>query len=275
VTGKRGMPMAATERDPQAVCAHGRSDGPLSRRSVLRALLSSEEDRKALEDAWTRIPESRCHRQAQCCALLPEMSYLEALAVLALLTDLESAPRQHLVKRAVERFLLNPVQIATCPFLEAGDCLIYQHRPFGCRAYGLWSAEQYAEQSAAARRGKEVVAEQWRRLGVELPQAVVAFQVPYCPHVRTEGGVPVADVLLSAAAGEIEALSQRLGASHEAFFTAYLGDVGFLLASLALGYAQALRLKVEMVRHVLATGSRVRLGPIISGLADVLDHHLQ
>jgi len=51
--------------------------------------------------------------------------------------------------------------------------------------------------------------EQWQNLGISLPQEVVDFIVPYCPHVKPDGDAFVDDETLSHAADKIEILSKQ------------------------------------------------------------------
>ena len=153
-------------------------------REVIRALLAgSAAQRLALKETYAQLPSTRCRRRTHCCSLLPEMSLLEALTAVQLLLDMVPEQKLQVSKRLLHYFFLNPVEILSCPFLEGNDCLVYQQRFFGCRAYGLWSRKYYQKQAKLSQQAKRIGQQQWQRLGVALPQEVVDFRLNYCPHV--------------------------------------------------------------------------------------------
>jgi hypothetical protein len=171
----------------------------------------------------------------------------------------------------IHYFFLNPVEICLCPFLEGQQCLIYQDRFLGCRTYGLWSKGYYQQQAEQSRQAKGLSQEQWQRLGISLPQAVVDFHPPYCPYVEVEGEVPVDDEHLLQASDTIEAISGQLAPWHDSFRQRYFSDLSFLLVSNVLGSQEAIRLKFEIVRDFLSNGKKERLTKIIEDIFDKLD----
>lgn len=198
------------------------------------------------------------------------MNLLEALAAIQLLVKMPPAQRLLVCKRLLSYFLLNPVEILSCPFLQGQDCLIYEDRFFGCRAYGLWSRQYYEEQAEGSRQAKRFSQKQWKGLGVTLPQPVVEFCLPYCPYVELEEGVQVDDEMILHISDSIETLSGQLAPWHHAFKQGYFSDLSFLLAALAFDMQQAVQLKFEIVRDVLATGNRTRVNAIVDNLSDFL-----
>lgn len=237
-------------------------------REVIRKLLAgSAAQRLALKEAYARLPGTRCRRRTHCCSLLPEMSLLEALAATQLLVEMKPEQRLRLSNRLLRYFFLNPVEIVSCPFLEDHNCLVYQERFFGCRAYGLWSRENYQEQTKRSRQAKLLSQQQWQRLGVVLPQEVVDFHLDYCPYVELEGDVFVNDELLVQTSDVIEAISGQLAPWHNQFSQEYFSDLSFLLASISLGLQQAIQLKFEIVRDILSTGNHEK----VEDIADKLD----
>ena len=241
-------------------------------REVIRELLAgSTEQRLALKETYAQLPSTRCRRRTHCCSLLPEMSLVEALTAVQLLVDMVPGQRRQLSSRMIHYFFLNPVEILMCPFLEGQECLIYQDRFLGCRAYGLWSKGYYQQQAEHSRQAKGLSQEQWQRLGVSLPQAVVDFHLPYCPYVEVEGEVPVDDEHLLHASDTIEAISGQLAPWHDSFRQRYLSDLSFLLVSNVLGSQEAIQLKFEIVRDFLSNGKKERLTKIVEDIFDKLD----
>jgi hypothetical protein len=233
----------------------------------IRDLLArSLPQRLALQHLYARLPATRCRRQAHCCAMLPEMSLTEALTALDRMQRFPPDQRGYVLKKMVRYFLINPLEITACPFLEGADCLIYEDRFFGCRAYGLWSPEEYARRAGANRQAKSQMREQWLRLGVRLPAAVVDFQVPYCSQVVTAGAEAVTDTSLLETEEEVERLSEPLDPGHQRFRDLYFTDLSFLLAGLILGTPEALRLKFTLVKEGLPIGRPDRLDEVILNL---------
>lgn len=240
-------------------------------REVIQDLLAgSAEQRAALKKAYAQLPGTRCRRRTHCCSLLPEMSLLEALAAIQLIVEMKPERRLGISRRLLRYFLMNPVEILWCPFLTGQDCLIYQDRFFGCRAYGLWSEEYYREQAEQSRQAKRLSQQQWKRLGVSLPQDVVDFHLDYCPYVELEGDSSGGDELLLQTSHRIEAVSGQLVPWHNTFSQGYFSDLSFLLASILLGLQEAIQLKFEIVRDFLRTGTKGRVDDIV----DKFDDHL-
>ena len=238
---------------------------------VIRELLAgSTKQRLALKETYAELPSTRCRRRTHCCSLLPEMSLVEALTAVQLLVDMAPKQRHQLSSRMIHYFFLNPVEICLCPFLEGQECLIYQDRFLGCRTYGLWSKGYYQQQAEHSRQAKGLSQEQWQRLGVSLPQAVVDFHLPYCPYVEVEGEVPVDDEHLLHASDTIEAISGQLAPWHDSFRQRYLSDLSFLLVSNVLSSQESIQLKFEIVRDFLSTGNNERVDEMVGKLDDFL-----
>ncbi len=231
---------------------------------VIGALLDrSTEHRSALKEAYAQLPGTQCRRRTHCCSLLPEMNLLEALSAVQHLLEMKPEQRLWMNRRLIRYFFLNPVEILSCPFLESENCLIYRNRFFGCRTYGLWTAEHYRKKAEQSRQAKTLSHRQWQRLGVSLPQEVVDFHLDYCPYVELEGDALVEDELLLQTSDRIEAISEELVPWHDKFHQEYFSDLSFFLASIYLGLQRAVQLKFEIVRHVLITGDKGRVDRIV------------
>ena len=241
-------------------------------REVIRELLAgSAGQRLALKETYAQLLSTRCRRRTLCCSLLPEMSLVEALTAVQLLVDIATKQRYQLSRRIIHYFFLNPVEICMCPFLADQECLIYQDRFFGCRAYGLWSKGYYQQQAEHSRKTKRLSQEQWQRLGVSLPQEVVDFHLDYCPYVEFKEDVVVDDENLLHASDTVEAISGQLAPWHDSFRQGYFSDLSFLLVSNVLGSQEAIQLKFEIVRDFLSNGKKERLAKIVEDIVDKLD----
>jgi hypothetical protein len=126
------------------------------------------------------------------------------------------------------------------------------------------------KQAAGSRQAKQLSQTKWKGLGVRLPQPVVDFCLPYCPYVELEEGVQVDDDMILHISDAIETLSGQLAPWHDAFNQRYFSDLSFLLAALAFDMQQAVQLKFEIVRDVLATNDRRRIDNIVDNLSDFL-----
>jgi len=236
---------------------------------VIRELLqTSAPGFPQLGETYAHLPAARCLRHAHCCSLLPEMTLVESLSAICKLLDFVPAIRRRIAQRIVGYFFLNPVEITTCPFLTGRDCLIYQDRFFGCRAYGLWSKGYYEKRAACDRQARVYLKQQWENLGVLLPREVIDFKLPYCRHVKPEGDAVIDDKGLLKVGDKIEALSKQFSPWHESFGKKYYSDLSFLLASLVFGASEAVQMKFTLVHDILATGNRQRLIQIVEELPD-------
>ena len=234
---------------------------------LIRVLLErSTEQRSALKEAYAQLPGTRCRRRTHCCSLLPEMNLLEALSAVQQLLEMKPEQRLWMNRRLMRYFFLNPVEILSCPFLEGNSCLIYNKRFFGCRTYGLWSEEHYRKKAEQSRQAKTLNQREWQRLGVSLPQEVVDFHLDYCPYVEMEGNALAGDEFLLQTSDRIEAISEELVPWHNKFHQEYFSDLSFLLASISLGLQRAVKLKFEIVSHVLSTGDKERVDWIVDKL---------
>jgi Fe-S-cluster containining protein len=236
---------------------------------VLKGLIEkSAPIRRQLKNAYALIPQTRCQRRARCCLLLPEMTFIEALEVIAFLDRSSPEARLALLRKIVSYFFINPTAITACPFLQEPECLIYSQRFLGCRAYGLWSADTYEQLTRQNRQSKAALSEQWKNMGITLPQEVVEFKVPYCTSVERDHSLPFDDENLEQIEESIEHLSEKLKPWHEQFRNDYFSDLAFFLAGLFLGRLPAVRQKFFIVKEILDAGRSKRLTILLDGLKD-------
>lgn len=233
-------------------------------------LRQSFNERQELKKLYEQLPVTRCRRRAHCCSLLPEITLIEALSIIEWLHNLSYDMRMHISRKIVGYFFLNPVEIIKCPFLDGKECLIYQERFFGCRAYGLWSREYYENLAGRNRQAKTYIRMQWEKMGVSLPQEVVEFQVPYCPHVEIQDTISVNGEQLMHVFGQIEDLSEKFSQWHHLFHQMYFSDLSFFLASLFYGTSEAVRLKFTIVSDIVKKANRAGLNEMVKKIPDII-----
>jgi Fe-S-cluster containining protein len=233
-------------------------------------LKSTVSELEGLKAVYAQLPDTRCARKTHCCSMLPEATLLEVVAVLKRLGCMADRQQCGLFARIIEYFFINPTRVSACPFLAETQCIIYEDRFFGCRAYGLWSKQHYDNMAEQGRQAKMSLAEQWRRLGVTLPEAVLDFRVPYCRDVEVLKDAIAEDGGMIQLSHEIETLSARLSPWHRIFSQQYAADLSFLIAAMSFGLQSALRMKVDIVSDLLSTADRTRLDQILNDLAGQL-----
>jgi Fe-S-cluster containining protein len=217
----------------------------------LAPLLAKENEwRPELTGLYDRVPATTCQRKTDCCANMPEIAAIEFLNMYRVLRDLPEEERERRLNRTIIYFFSNASYIQPCPWLEGKDCLIYDQRPFSCRAYGLWSEERYQAQVEASREAKQNLAEAWKKLGVKLPHEVLSFTLPYCRDVQTVGGT-IDDAGLNDVRADIEDLGHRVFDPEGRWPAVYYHDFSFALAAQVLGYQRSLQQKVLITREMI------------------------
>lgn len=204
--------------------------------------------------------------------MLPEMTLLEMLTAVKHLRDMALADRKTVVQKIIRYFFTNPAEISICPFLSKKECRIYKGRFFGCRAYGLWSPEYYREIADQSRRGKKILQKQWKMMGIDLPEQVVDYQVPYCRDVDLQDDVNIDDQALIKSSEQIHRLSLQFQPWHQIFEQTYFSDLSFLVSSLVFGINRTVQIKLALVRDMLLHNDRSQLERVLSTLPDTMFH---
>ena len=230
---------------------------------------TSERTFQALDRIYGRLPNTTCLRRGSCCALLPEMTFAEALSAFQSLMNFEPEMQNRIFKRIVAYFFSNALGITSCPFLDGNHCLIYPKRFFGCRAYGLWSPGYYEGRAAENQSTKKILQESWKRLGVALPKAVIDFRQPYCRDVKIQEDVTLEDAALEALGDQVQSLSDRYEDSNHTFRQTYASDISFLCAASVFGISEAVQKKFTVVRDIIATGDHSLLDKLLDELPDI------
>jgi Fe-S-cluster containining protein len=199
------------------------------------------------------------------------MTYVEAVSALSLLRDMEPEVRKHILSLMVRYFLLNPVKIMHCPFLDQGKCTIYEHRFLGCRTYGLWSEQFYTKSAARSHEARRHVHEAWERAGINIPAEIREFRVPYCADVKVRHGKKPNDRMLLKLGRKIAALSEEFSPEmHQSFTYTFYMDLSFWLVSLANGPEEAAKLKFLAVRQAVIQGKTDFADETVLAIADYL-----
>lgn len=147
--------------------------------SVLQA------DREGLFDRLTALYDTirsgECAGCTQCCAESVNAFYIEFLAIWSRLQR-EPMLKARLMPRILRYYLLEMVERASCPFLDAdGRCAVYEERPLVCRQFGHWSRKDFSRNIEAVLKANREAAEYYRTThGLTLPGPVVEKTLQYC-----------------------------------------------------------------------------------------------
>jgi Fe-S-cluster containining protein len=235
---------------------------------VKSALDIAEPSFVELEDCYRLLPETACGctTPGRCCTFLPELTFTEALQWMSLINRLPFRQRTDLIRKFLDYYFTSPVRHTGCAFLEAGRCGVYAHRPFACRAYGLWSMETGRIRTQGNRQGRYELICQWKRYGVELPAEMVLFEMDYCSEVRSHAPAAATDEGLLAVLAEIYELDRRFDPLSADFENHCNSDFSFLLAGLLLGDRKAILGKFAVVKDIVREQPRGRIASLLSQL---------
>jgi len=142
-----------------------------------------------LRRIYATFPETVCDNCARCCFESPGLFYIEYLRLVEVIADLPALRRAELIERAFRELFFSWIEPErTCVFLESRRCAIYHHRPLACRLFGLVPAADRDAAEAQARLAAREEARRLKRLGIEVPEAVVARSLASCDRVRDRRG---------------------------------------------------------------------------------------
>ena len=235
----------------------------MSREVIGSMITENRQLLRELHETREQVPRTICDRRTCCCSLLPESSFLEFLQLLEAVGRMESKERQGVISKTAAYYFLNPIDRGSCPFLSGTDCLVYEIRPFTCRAYGLWSKEFYDRQAEISRQAKMQVVAGWKALGIDLPGNILSFRQEYCLNVKACDRVPYDDAFLNDIWAEILTLDARFAPYDSLYRERYFSDLSFALISLVIGTQRALVEKVRIVKEAVISGTRTKLRRIM------------
>ncbi len=230
------------------------------------ALASAEPLFQRLQKLYAMLPDTRCEceRPGVCCAFLPEMTIVEALQWVQLMRAMPDSDLAETLRTFVAFYLTNPVRRSGCPFLEEGACGAYEHRPFACRAYGMWSRKMGDARTLESREDKKALLLMWKRYGLDLPPEKAAFEMDYCHQVRVLSAKPMKDPRLMKMLKRVYDLGDPLDDLRTRFENEYHSDISFLITSLALGYKKAVLGKFAVVKEIIRLKTDARLGKMLA-----------
>ncbi len=211
---------------------------------------------------YEKLPETICgcdNIGVCCCVSLPEMTVLEALSWIETITELPPHERTVLLRKFVYFYLTNPIRRPGCPFRREGSCTIYPRRPFACRAYGLWSRENGAEQTQKNRELQKIMLEMWKQFGVTIPAKCLVTEMDYCREITTRVPSSMLDNDLLKVLEEVYLLSTPVADLQQLFENEYQSDFSFLITSLILGQKKAFLGKYAVIKEMVTKGSETRL----------------
>ena len=225
----------------------------------------SKKSFRTLLDSYEKLPETicGCDNIGVCCVSLPEMTVLEALSWIGAITELPPDERTALLQKFVYFYLTNPIRRPGCPFRREGSCTIYPKRPFACRAYGLWSQENGAEQTQNNREVQEKMLEMWKQFGVTIPEECLITEMDYCSEVTTRTPSSISDNDLLKVLEEVYLLSAPVAGLQQSFENEYQSDFSFLISSLMLGQKKAFLGKYAVIKEMVTKGSETRLEKLL------------
>jgi hypothetical protein len=195
---------------------------------------------------------------------MPEMTLLEALQWIDVLSGMPQDRRVTLMRRFVLFYLVTPLQQPGCPFLEEGGCSVYLQRPFACRAYGLWSATAGKARTRRHRESKKALIRSWRDLGIRVPADAVAFEMDYCTRVHSDADPPPTDGAIMAVLSEVYALDEPLAHWRDHFEKHYHSDFSYLLMATLFGARKSVLAKIAVIKEIAEMGTERRLQKFVS-----------
>ena len=210
---------------------------------------SRAEWRQGLQRVYAALPATACARQGACCGLLPPVQPVEMLAWLGELRQGDEQAGCGQAARLVQHFLQNAAIRLPCPWALPAACARYENRFFGCRAYGLWSAQAYEPRREQSLAAAKTVQAAWQGMGLALPPEVCAPPPAYCAKVRAMDGQEIDDAGLDALETRLAGIGQE--ETWHGLLAGWGGDLSYLAAGLALGWQECLQAKVLVTRALL------------------------
>ncbi len=219
-----------------------------------------------LQHLYATLPDTRCEceRPGVCCAYLPEMTIVEALQWVEEMRAMSDADLAGTLREFVAFYLTNPVRRSGCPFLKEGACCVYEHRPFACRAYGMWSRKMGDARTRENREEKKALLLMWKRYRLDLPPENATFEMDYCDKVHVLSKRPMKDPRLMKTLKRVYDLGDPLNDLRTLFEDEYHSDISFLITSLALGHKKAVLGKFAVVKEIIRLGTDARLEKMLA-----------
>lgn len=134
-----------------------------------------------LERLYDGLPQGQCGGCTACCRESVPTFFIEFINILQALQK-DTALYERLWPKVIDFYFTELTEKKGCPFLsEEGRCEIYAVRPLPCRLFGFSSYEDYGSNLKAVEKSNRDVKKYYRNAyGIELPDAVVEYKVPFC-----------------------------------------------------------------------------------------------
>jgi Fe-S-cluster containining protein len=204
---------------------------------------------EALRGIYDAFPETQCDNCARCCFESPGLFFVEYLHLIDGLAASSSSERAAVLRRALGELLFSWVDAGRhCVFLESSRCSLYAGRPLACRLFGLVAPRDREQAEVEARLAARQEAGRLRRLGIEVPEAVVNRSLVSCDRVRDRQGQPV-QVDADAVAARVARLDERLLPRAVVLQEFCFRSLPERLGAAALGEETVDAMRVQLVRR--------------------------
>jgi len=204
---------------------------------------------ESLARIYAAFPETTCEGCARCCFESPGVFCVEYLQLVEQLGRTARGRREELIRRALGELMFSWVEASReCVFLESSRCVLYEQRPLACRLFGVTRGADREEAEVEARMAAREEARRLGRLGIKVPEEVVARSLASCDRVRDREGRRVrvdGDLMAAKVARLDEALLPREVVVEEFCFRSLPERLG----AAGLGRETVEVLRVQLLRR--------------------------
>ena len=161
-----------------------------------------------LQDIYREIPQTICQCCGECCRHGPRVYMTEYLHIYRAMKNMSHDKFSQIVKKTIRYGFLSLVDTSlTCPFLEGGKCIIYDHRAFNCRTWGHSSEEEYYFYIKKARKELESERDFWlNHFEIQIPDSIVHGHKTFCTDMKLTGTAQLTTEKRKLLEGKIERL---------------------------------------------------------------------
>ena len=140
-----------------------------------------------LNSLYDNLPEGQCGGCTACCRESVPTFFIEYINIINYLKT-DQKLFEDLWPKLMDFYFTELTQKKGCPFLDDQDrCSIYAVRPLPCRLFGFSSYESYTKNLKAVEKGNREVKKYYKNaFGINLPDAVVEYKVPFCTDFEPE-----------------------------------------------------------------------------------------
>jgi len=140
-----------------------------------------------LNSLYESLPEGRCGGCTACCRESVPTFFIEYINIMKYLKQDQSL-FEKLWPKLMDFYFTELTEKKGCPFLDENDrCSIYSVRPLPCRLFGFSSYDEYVSNLKAVEKSNREVKKYYRNaFGINLPDSVVEYKVPFCTDFEPE-----------------------------------------------------------------------------------------